>query len=75
MKGGDTIAKEIERLIVRLDGASVCDDCIADRLDLPARNQVYVVTRALGGQRGFERQNDPCVLCGASKTVIRCRAK
>jgi hypothetical protein len=71
MTGKTTIAEQIEKLVVRLDGAAVCDDCIIDRLDLSVRSQANVVTRALGGQRGFERQRQECTLCGTIKTVIR----
>ncbi|HMO74387.1 MAG TPA: hypothetical protein PKD99_01825 [Sphingopyxis sp.] len=75
MTGGTTIATQIERLIVRLDGASVCDDCITDRLNLSVRSQANVVTRGLGGQRGYERRKDACELCARVKTVIRHRAR
>lgn len=71
MTRGTTIAGQIERLVVRLDGAAVCDDCITERLDPSVRSQANVVTRALGGQRGFERQKQACTLCGTTKTVIR----
>lgn len=75
MTRGTTIAGQIERLIVRLDGAAVCDGCVTDRLNLSVPSQANVVTRALGGTRGFERQRDECSLCGNSRTVIRHRAK
>ena len=73
MDGVTTIAWQIERLIARLDGAAVCDDCVTERLGLSARSQADTVTRGLGGQPGYERQKAPCVLCGATKTVIRRR--
>ncbi len=75
MTGGTTIAGQIERLIMRLDGAAVCDGCVTDRLNLSVPAQANVVTRALGGTRGFERQRDACALCGNSRTVTRHRAK
>lgn len=75
MNGGTTIAGQIERLIVRLDGAAVRDGCVTDRLNLSVPAQANVVTRALGGTRGFERRRDDCSLCGNSRTVIRHRAK
>jgi hypothetical protein len=71
MSGETTIAGQIERLIVRLDGAAVCDTCVTDRLSLPAPAQANSVTRALAGQRGYERLKDQCTLCGTTKTVIR----
>lgn len=75
MNGGTTIAGQIERLIMRLDGAAVCDGCVTDRLNLSVPAQANVVTRGLGGTRGFERRRDECSLCGNSRTVIRHRAK
>lgn len=67
-----TIAGQIEALIQRLDGVSVCDNCITDRLNLSVPGQANVVTRALGGERGYERRKDDCSLCGTTKLVI-CR--
>src|SRR3546814_15970697 len=75
MTGGTTIAGQIERLITRLDGAAVCDGCVTDRLNLSVPAQANVVTRALGGTRGFERRRDACTLCGNSRTVTRHRAR
>lgn len=70
-----TIAGQIEALIQRLDGASVCDCCITDRLNLSVPAQANVVTRALGGERGYERRKDDCSLCGNTKLVIRRSSK
>ena len=49
MNEGTTIAGQIERLIVRLDGAAVCDACVTDRRNLWVTAQANVVTRARGG--------------------------
>src|SRR3546814_14185328 len=67
-RGRMTIAREIETLIARLDGVAVCDGCITDTLNLSVPAQATVVTRALAGQLGFERQNADCGLCGAAQT-------
>lgn len=75
MRGDNMIASQIERLIARLDGAAICDDCIADRLDLAAHSPADVVTRELGGQRGYERRKDDCSLCARTKIVIWHRRK
>ena len=75
MNEGTTIAGQIERLIVRLDGAAACDACVTDRLNLSVTAQANVVTCALGGTRGFERQKDECTLCGSARTVIRRTAR
>ena len=66
-----TIQDTIRRLIERLAGAAVCDDCITDRLSLSVRTQANQVTRLLPGQRGFERSKAECSLCGVTKTVVR----
>lgn len=71
MAGGITIAEQIERLIVRLDGAGICDDCIAERLDLDPGSAAHAVMGELGGRAGFERRKDNCTLCGESRTVVR----
>ena len=71
MSGGSTRAGQIERLIVRLEGAAVCDACVTERLSLSAPAQAHAVTRALGGERGYERRKDQCALCGTTKTVVR----
>jgi len=71
MGRGTTIANEIERLIARLDGARVCDDCITDQLNLSVRSQANVVTRALGTERDYDREKEACALCARTKTVIR----
>lgn len=70
MCGGTTIASQLERLIMRLDGARVCDDCITDRLNLSVRSQANVVTRGLGGIGGYQRDKAECALCARTKTVI-----
>ncbi len=75
MTGETTIAGQIERLIMRLDGAAVCDGCVTDRLSLSVPAQANVVTRALGGTRGFERRRDTCTLCGNGRTVTRHRGR
>jgi hypothetical protein len=70
MNQANTIAGEVERLIVRLDGAAICDACVTDRLDLSVPAQANSVTRALAGERGFERRKDACALCGTTRLVI-----
>lgn len=62
-----TIAAQIEALIQRLDGIAICDDCITDRLNLSVRSHANVVTRSLGGGRGYVREKRPCGLCSSIK--------
>lgn len=70
-----TIAREIAKLVDRLDGVAICDGCITDRLHLSVPSQANVVTRALSAEAQYERRKDACGLCGAAKIVIRRRAR
>ncbi|SBV35059.1 conserved protein of unknown function [uncultured Sphingopyxis sp.] len=69
-----TIAGQIERLIESLGGASICDDCITDRLNLSVRSQANVVTRELGHREEYDRAKVSCGQCGALKTAIQIKA-
>lgn len=71
MGSAATPANQIEALIVRLDGAAICDGCIAERLDMAAPAQINVIMRTLAGQGRYERSRAPCALCGATRLVIR----
>lgn len=70
-----TIAREIGKLVDRLDGVAVCDGCLTDRLNLSVPSQANVVTRSLAAEARYERKKDECGLCGAAKIVIRRRAR
>ena len=70
-----TVLDDVRRLIERLSPEPVCDDCIAERLDLSVRQHANHKTRELAGSDGFERRKDVCTLCGATKLVIRHKAK
>ena len=69
-----TIAGQIEQLIASLSGASICDDCITDRLNLSVRSQANVVTRELGRSGEYDRAKTSCGQCGALKTAIQIKA-
>ena len=66
-----TVLDEVRRFVARLAPDAVCDDCIAERLDLSVRQHANHKTRELAGSGGFERRKGPCSLCGAEKLVIR----
>ncbi|AMU90948.1 hypothetical protein [Sphingopyxis macrogoltabida] len=68
-----TISVEIERMVRRLEGVTICDNCITDRLNLSVPSQANAVTRSLAGQQVYERLKDACGLCGKTRTVIRTR--
>ena len=66
-----TVLADVRSFIGRLAPDAVCDDCIADRLNLSVRQHANHKTRELAGSGGFERRKAPCSLCGAEKLVIR----
>lgn len=68
-----TVLDNVRNLIARLTPEAVCDDCIAERLQLSVRQHANHKTRELAGTDGFERRKGPCSLCGAEKLVIRRR--
>lgn len=64
-------AERVQALVRRLDGTPLCDECIADRLDLSSAAQAGAATQAAGGVRGFELLKASCGLCGQPRHVIR----
>jgi hypothetical protein len=66
----DTAPDKVRAFVARLAPEPVCDDCIAERLELPARQHVSRQTRELAGSEGFVRAKRPCSLCGETKLVI-----
>ena len=66
-----TVLDDVRRFVARLAPDPVCDDCIAERLDLSVRQHANHKTRELAGSGGFERRKGPCSLCAAEKLVIR----
>ena len=69
-----TTAERVEALVRRMDGTPLCDECIADRLDLSSVAQAGTATQAAGGARGFELLKAPCGLCGEPRHVIRSKS-
>jgi uncharacterized protein YaaQ len=65
------VLDRVRAFIARLAPEAVCDDCIAERLDLTVRQHANHQTRELAGNGGFVRAKGPCSLCGAEKLVIR----
>lgn len=68
-----TVLEDVAKLVTRLSPDPVCDDCIAERLGLPADQQAGPLTHELAGSNGFERGKDACNLCGETRLVIRRR--
>lgn len=68
-----TVLQDVERFVTRLSPEAVCDDCIADKLNLSVRQHANHKSRELAGSNGFERYKDSCSLCDGTKLVIRRR--
>jgi hypothetical protein len=66
-----TVLGEVRAFVSRLSPAAVCDDCIAERLNLTVRQHANHQTRELAGAGGFERRKAQCSLCDSEKLVIR----
>jgi hypothetical protein len=62
---------DIRKLIERLASAPVCDDCIAERLQIADVKAANAATLELAGTAQFERRRDTCTLCGVMKPVTR----
>jgi hypothetical protein len=63
--------EDVANLLRRLSPAPACDDCVAERLALAARQVANQRTRELAGSHGFERRRDICSLCFGEKIVTR----
>ena len=66
-----TVLEKVRSFIGRLSPEPVCDDCIAERLNLTVRQHANHKTRELAGSQGFERRKGTCWLCDSEKLVIR----
>lgn len=66
-----TVLDDVRAFIVRLSPQPVCDDCIAERLNLSLRQHANHKSRELAGTEGFERRKNHCSLCEGEKLVIR----
>ena len=66
-----TVLERVRALIERLSPEPICDDYIAQKLDLTVRQHANHKTRELAGATGFERRNDICSICCGEKVVIR----
>ena len=67
----EAFAIAMGKLIERLAPDPVCDDCIADRLELADRQDAGIAANELAGTSQFERRRDACVLCGITKPTTR----
>jgi hypothetical protein len=54
-----------------MDGTPLCDECVADRLDLSSAAEAGAAMQVAGGVRGFELLEASFGLCSESRHVIR----
>jgi hypothetical protein len=64
-----SVLDQVRKFVIRLSPEAVCDDCIAEKLGLAARQQPK--THELAGMDGFIRGKDQCSICASEKMVIR----
>tara|TARA_B100000678_G_scaffold290613_1_gene303998 strand:- start:9677 stop:9886 length:210 start_codon:yes stop_codon:yes gene_type:complete len=64
-----TVAERIHQYLVD-EAPALCDDCIAEALEITNRHQVQPVTSALGATPQFHRYQSECYGCDREKLVI-----
>jgi hypothetical protein len=65
------VPRRVADLLVTYRGTDFCDDCIADALWLPRRQQAQQATNPLGASTQFWRREDTCPRCHGYKNIIR----
>ncbi|SDY36220.1 hypothetical protein [Citreimonas salinaria] len=65
-----TVLEDVSDLLKQLSPQAMCDDCIAERLNLSLRQHANHKTRELASMSGFVRRDSRCACCGAGKRVI-----
>ena len=70
-----TALDKVRALIERLAPEPLCDDCIAEKLDMVWKSQANVAARELAGTHGILRRKDMCSLCGGVRIVTGQSAK
>ena len=58
-------------LIMRLSPDAICENCIEEKLGLPAQQNAGQSSRQLTVTMGFERRVEMCAICDENKQVIR----
>lgn len=67
-----TVRTRVEQWLRGVSPKPVCDDCIAQALDLSSRQQAYQETRLLDHSSGFDKLRRACSDCGRLKLATRC---
>lgn len=71
IQGKMTVLDDVRDLIIRCDGAPICDDGISDNLKLSVRQHANRKTNILKNEHGFHRRKGRCPICRGDKLVIR----
>jgi hypothetical protein len=66
-----TVLDKVRALVARLSPEPICDDCLAEKLELAVRQNANRKARELAGSDGFERHKGQCSICGLDKLVTR----
>ena len=67
-----TVLDRVKDFLVAIAPDAVCDDCIADELELTVTQHANQKTRELERTRAFDRRVQPCIICkSTTKKAIR----
>lgn len=65
-----TVLEDVRSLIIDLKPRPICDDCIADKLNLTLRQHANHKTREIAKEKMFIREHSECFMCRSQKLVI-----
>ncbi|NIZ63095.1 hypothetical protein DL239_19195 [Sedimentitalea sp. CY04] len=65
-----TVIDDVIDLVKRISPECICDDCLAEKLELSVRQHANHKTRELEASSGFERSKRACSVCGGWKLSI-----
>lgn len=66
-----TVLERAQAYLLRIKPAAVCDDCLAEALEIAPRQHANQKSRELESLPGYERRKGVCFACGASKKTVR----
>lgn len=66
-----TILDLVRRWVERLAPSPVCDDCLAERIDMARPEDIAPAVGELAAMREFARERGDCGLCGENRAVVR----
>jgi hypothetical protein len=61
----------VRRWVERLAPTPVCDDCLAERIEMARAEDIGPAVGELVATRDFARERGTCGLCGENRAVIR----